>query len=372
MARKPVFLLLIVALLVVLVFGVRRLTRDTGHRPERPAAASAAGAGVGAAATLPVYTHRVTPQTLKEEVAATGAVRAGESIDLISEVAGKVIALNFDEGTPVEEGALLVKLDDSELRAQLDRAQVRVELARIEAERQRDLLAVRSTSQQNYDAAVNQHLVLRAEADLIRAQLEKREIRAPFSGVIGLRYVSVGSFVNPSARIASLQDLRELKIDFSVAERYMARIAPGARVQVTVAGREQPLAAELYAIEPQIDPGTRTIQLRARARNPGNVFPGAFATVTLTLQEIPDALLVPANAIVPGLNRQSVFVVEDGKARQRRVETGLRLARDVQIVSGLEPGAVVITSGQLQLQPGAAVQPVERPEPVLGEVAATR
>lgn len=356
MGRKRIAIVLVVIVLGVAV-GLRWLKRDPGAGTE-PAPT---GSPERAPAALPVYTHRVEPQTLREEVTATGAIRAGESIDLVSELSAKVVALNFDEGTRVNQGDLLVKLDDSELRAQFERARVRVELARLDAERQRELLAVQGTSQQNYDAAINQQHVLQAEADLIRAQLEKTEIRAPFPGVIGLRYVSVGSYVNTSTRIASLQDLGQLKIDFSVAERYMTRISPGANVRVSVAGRAEPLQAELYAIEPQIDPATRTIQLRARADNPGTILPGAFATVMLTLQEIPNALLVPANAIVPGLNQQTVFVVQDGKAEPRRIQTGLRLARDVQIVAGLEPGAVVITSGQLQLQPGAAVRPVERP-----------
>lgn len=356
MARKRTFIALIAAALIGLAVAARFIGRETSARP-----ATATPAAPAAERAIPVYTHRVVPRTLREEVTATGAVRAGESIDLVSELTGKVVALHFEEGSVVERGALLVKLDDAELQAQYDRARHRVELARVQAERQRELLAGQGTSRQNYDAAVNEQRVLESEADLIRAQLLKTEIRAPFSGAVGLRYVSVGSFVSPPTRIASLQSLDELKIDFSIAERYMARITTGADIEVHVAGREAAIHGEVYAIEPQIDPATRTIRLRARAPNPGRVFPGAFATVKLIVQEVPEALLVPATALVPGLNEQRVFVVENGRAEPRVVQTGIRLAREVQISSGLTAGAEVITSGQLQLQPGSLVRPVERP-----------
>lgn len=355
MARKHTFILLLV-LAVAAAFAVARFVGR--EPPQRPAGETA---DPGPDPALPVYTHTVVPRLLREEITATGTVRAGESVELVSEITGTIVELAFEEGTRVRRGQLLVKLDDAELRAQLLRAEHRVQLAGVQAERQRELLASQGTSQQNYDAAINEQRVLQAEADLIRAQLEETEIRAPFDGVVGLRYVSVGSFVDSSTRIATLQSLDELKVDFSVAERHMARLNPGAPVSITVAGRSEPIPGEVYAIEPQIDAATRTIQLRARATNPGWVLPGAFATVRLTLRDIPDALMIPATAIVPGLNQQTVFVVEDGRAQPRPVQSGLRLAREVQILDGLEPGAVVITSGQLQLRAGDQVRPVERP-----------
>lgn len=357
MRRKHTVILAAGLALLALFIGARFIGRGPATAPAGNTPPQKSGA-----APLPVYTHRVDPRMLREIVTATGAIRAGESIDLVSEFTGKVIALEFAEGAEVARGDLLVKLDDDELRAQLERARHRVELAGVQAERQRELLAAQGTTRQNYDAAVSEQRVLQAEVELIRAQLAKTEIRAPFAGVIGLRYVSIGSFVDPSTRIATLQNLEELKVDFAVAERHMSRLAPGASVEIALAGRSEPLAGRLYAVEPQIDPATRTIQLRARAKNPGGIMPGAFATVRLALRAIPDALLVPANALVPGLNEQSLFVLEDGRARSRNVQTGLRLAREVQITSGLEPGAIVITSGQLQLQSGVAVRAVTRPD----------
>jgi membrane fusion protein, multidrug efflux system len=365
-ARKHTVILLIGLALVVLLLLARCFRQASSTTAAAPAARDTAPR------VVPVYTHRVLPQLLREQVTATGTLRAGESIDVVSEITGKVMALEFAEGAAVEAGDLLVKLDDSELRAQYERARHRVALARLEAERQQELFAAQSASQQALDAAVNEVRVLEAETNLIRAQLEKTELRAPFAGVIGLRYVSIGSLVTPSTRIASLQNLDELKIDFAIAERHMAHARSGASIMVNLVGREEPLRGEVYAVEPQIDANTRTIQLRARAENPGDVFPGAFATIDLTLREVPDALLVPATALVPGLNEQRVFVVVEGRAESRLVRTGIRRPREVQLLEGIEPGAEVITSGQAQLQPGAAVRPVAREGQSASSLAAHR
>jgi membrane fusion protein (multidrug efflux system) len=135
-------------------------------------------------------------------------------------------------------------------------------------------------------------------------------------------------------------------------------------VEISVAGISERFTGSVYAIEPRIDPSTRTLRLRARSANPGGkVLPGGFATVEMALRTIPDALMVPADSIVSGLNNQRVYVLENGMAQERKVQTGLRLAREVQIVSGLEPGATVITSGQLQLRPGVRVEAVKRNQP---------
>jgi membrane fusion protein (multidrug efflux system) len=202
--------------------------------------------------------------------------------------------------------------------------------------------------------------VLEAEVDLIRAQLDKMQIRAPFDGVVGLRHVSVGTYLNPSARVATLQDLGTLKIEFAIAERHMNRVKSGAEVRFSVAGVPGSFPASVYAIEPRIDLATRTVRLRARAENPNQaILPGAFASVDVALGEIPDALVVPASAIIPGLREKTLYVIEDGRAQARTIETGLRLDREIQIISGLEPNSVVITSGQLQLRPGLAVEPAD-------------
>lgn len=366
MSGKRIFFVLLAVAVVAAGVVFLRGRAKTAPEPGRAAAVE------GAAAALPVYTAKIEPRTLAERVTATGSVTADEAVEIVSEVAGKVVAISFEEGGRVRRGDVLLKIDDQELAAQLARAESRASLARAQAARQGQLLASGGTSQQEVDVARSEVQVLEAEAELVRAQLAKTEIRAPFDGIIGLRHVSIGAYLNPSTRVATLQKVDPIKVEFSVAERHLDRLELGAEVTVAVTGVAEPFVGTLYAIEPRIDPDTRTLRLRARAANPGGrVLPGGFATVELPLRTIPDALLVPASAIVAGLNEQTVYVLEDGRAQPRRVETGLRLAREVQIVRGLEPGEVVITSGQLQLRPGVPVQPAVPREDAAGETAKT-
>lgn len=362
----------IVLVALVLLAGAAIFAIVRSRQQQRPAGGAGGGARETGAAPLPVYTARVEPRLLRERVTATGSVAADESVELVSEIAGRVVEMAFEEGAPVKRGDVLVKLDDAELAAQLVRAESRVRLARAQAERQNQLVAAGGTSQAELDAAESEVKVLEAEVELARALLAKTEIRAPFDGVVGLRHVSVGANITPAARIATLQKIDTIKIEFSVAERHLDRLQPNAEVRISVAGIREPFTGRIYAVEPRIDPATRTLRLRARAENPGGrALAGGFATVEMPLQEIPAALLVPADAIVPGLNEQQVYVLENGRAQLRKVETGLRLAREVQILSGLEAGAEVITSGQLQLRPGVPATAVPRPAGANEAVAGT-
>ncbi len=328
-----------------------------GCKPPEKANASSASAN-SAKAALPVYTHTVQAAPLEEKITATGSVMAEESVTLTSEVAGLVTSINFEEGSEVAAGDLLFKTNDADLQAELERSKAQIALARVQADRQKKLLGVQGASQEAYDVALNELHVLEAETALLDARLAKTRVLAPFAGRIGLRHISEGTYLTPGTPVATLQNLSTLKVEFSVSERHMDRLQIGREVQVTVAGADQPFSAKVYAIEPRIDATTRTISLRARAANPdGRILPGAFATVTLPLRTIPDALLVPTAAIIPGLNQQTVYVIEDGKAAPRSVQTGIRLDRDIQIISGLADGDVVITSGQLQIRPGTPVTP---------------
>lgn len=328
----------------------------SGCKSEKPAAASAARPA--SSPTLPVYTHTVRAAPLEEKITATGSVMAEESVELTSEIAGIVTTVNFAEGSRVAAGDLLFKTNDRELQAELDRADARVALARVQAERQEQLLKVQGASQEAYDVALNELKILESEAALIKARLIKTRVHAPFAGQIGLRNISEGTYLTPGTTVATLQNLDTIKVEFTVAERHMDRLQIGREVEVHLVGSNHPFTATIYAIEPRIDEATRTIRLRARAPNPeGTIFPGAFATVSLPLRTIPDAMLVPAAAIIPGFNQQTVFIIEDGKAAARTVQTGIRLDAEIQITDGLAEGDVVITSGQMQIRPGTTVSP---------------
>lgn len=310
---------------------------------------------------LAVEVVRLQPRPLAEQLSTTGTIRANEEVDVVSETAGIVEAIHFSEGSAVEKGEILVQIDDEELQAQRDRVVHRLRLAEIREQREKQLRDEGVASEQDYDLAVSELNVLRAELRVIEAQIDETSIRAPFSGVVGLRFVSEGGFVTPQTRITTLQDLDPVKIDFRVPETYAGRVAAGARVGFRVKGAPRAREATIYAIEPRIDPGTRSLLLRARAPNPGReLLPGAFADVTVTVGEVPDALVVPSLAVIPELGGRKVFVVENGRAQPRSVETGIRTESEVQITSGLDAGEEVIVSAIQRLRPDLPVEPTLR------------
>lgn len=312
--------------------------------------------------TLRVRAHRVVPTQLTERLSTTGTVRANEEVEIVSEISGKISNIHFEEGSRVAAGQLLLKIDDSELVAERQQALYRVELAERAEARQQQLLDDGVISSETYDVALGELNVLRAELQLIEAQLLKTEIRAPFGGVIGLRWVSPGSYLSSQTRIASLNDLDPVKLDFLVPEKYSALMKVGDEISFSVEGFNRTFPGAIYAVEPSIDASTRSLRVRARCPNrDGLLVPGAFANVDLVLRSIPDALTVPSIAVIPELGGKKVFVYEGGRAESRSVETGIRSKATVQITSGLTEGDLVITTGILQLQPGVEVEIDEPP-----------
>lgn len=299
-------------------------------------------------------------ETIEDRIFTSGTIRANEVVELSSESSGLITDILFQEGRSVERGDLLVKINDSELQAQKQRAEYRLSLAEQREQRQKRLLERGGISQDEYDATLNEVNVMRSEIRLIEAQIEKTEVRAPFTGVVGLKYVSTGSYISPAARIASLQDVDPVKIDFSVPERYLARVTVGDLIEFNVQGVDSAFVGEVYAIEPRIDTDTRTLQVRAMSDNPGRMlFPGAFANITLILDQIDDALMLPTISIIPELNRQKVYVARDGKVEEVEVRTGIRTSNKVQVVDGLQRGDVVLTTGLLQVRPGMEINIVD-------------
>jgi membrane fusion protein (multidrug efflux system) len=322
----------------------------------------AAGSSDDAAAPMQVDATVLRPGSMTEQIRTTGTLRADESVELTPEASGKVTAIQFEEGTRVQAGELLLQINDAELRAERKRLEHRLELASDRAERQKRLLEEGGVSQEEYDATVNEVEVLEAELELVEAQIAKTQVRAPFSGVVGLRAVSEGAYVTPQTQITTLKRLDPVKVDFSVAEKYASRVRSGQPIAFRVRGIEQTQTGEIYATDVQVDPETRTLQLRARADNPdGTLRPGMFADVTVSLGTIDDAVVVPAFAVVPTLDGQRVFVVENGTAQPRNVTLGIRTDSTVQVTGGLALRDTVITSGIQELRAGLPVQ-VERIE----------
>lgn len=310
-----------------------------------------------AKSVVTVSTIRMMGTPLEENIYATGTLLANEELDLMSEIAGRITQINFKEGTPVHQGQILIKLNDADLRALLTKLQLQKALAEREETRAKSLLDQKLISLEEYDAKLNAVQIVAADIEKTKSDIAKTELHAPFSGVVGLRAVSVGSSIAATTPIAHLEQLSPIKIEFSLPEKYAKTIQVGSPISFTVTGSEREYAGTVYALEPKIDPATRTLKVRATAPNAdGSLTPGAFAKIRVTLSKLSDALVVPTSAIVPQIDGQSVYVFAAGKAVSRKVITGIRTDSTIQIVSGLEPGDSIITTGVMQLRAGMTVK----------------
>lgn len=294
--------------------------------------------------------------TLSETIQITGTIEANESVDLRAEMTGKVKSILFSEGTRVNKGDLLVKINDDELKAQFDRAKARLKLAEEQEYRQRTLLKKEAISQQEYDMVFTELQTMRAESALLKAQLAKTEIRAPFTGKLGLRMISEGDFISSSSTITKLVNDDIVKITFSIPEKYANHIKAKSEIEFALDGNSKNYKANVYAIDPSIDENTRTLKIRAKTKNDGAIIPGSFCKVSLELNQIPNAILAPNESIIPILKGKKVFISKNGKASEVTVKTGIRTDRYIQITDGLKAGDTLITSGILSLKEGSSLR----------------
>jgi membrane fusion protein (multidrug efflux system) len=298
----------------------------------------------------------IQPKELDNSIFSNGTVLANEAVELRSEVSGRIRNISFSEGNRVNKGDLLVKIVDDDLQAQLKKLTLQESLSKEDVQRKTKLLELDAISQEEFDQGQNQLLVIQAEIQLIKAQIEKTEIRAPFEGLIGLRYVSPGGYLSPSMLITNLLDVDPVKIEFSVPEKYLGQINKTTAISFTIDGNDSIFSGRVYAIEPKINPATRSLTIRAVCPNPKQVLlPGNFAKVSILLQKISDAIIVPSQVLIPDIKGEKVFVVSGGKARPVYIETGIRTENEVQVLSGLNVNDTIITTGLLQLKEGMAV-----------------
>lgn len=291
------------------------------------------------------------PARLVEIINSSGTLLPDEEVDLSFETSGMIVKLYFDEGARVKKGQLLAKINDKPLQAQLLKLQAQKKLSEEREYRQRSLLSRDAISQESYDQVVTELQSIEADIMLIEARIAETELRAPFDGVIGLRHVSEGAFVNVNTRIAKLIKIDPLKIEFAIPERYSGEIQPGNPINFTLDGVADTLIARVYAIEPMVDIRTRNIVVRAMFSNPRErIIPGRFVAIQLELAEIHDALSIPTEALIPEMEGDRVFVYRSGKAESVNVSTGLRTEDMIQITSGLQPGDTVVTTGILQIR----------------------
>lgn len=297
------------------------------------------------------------PQSFSDNLMVSGSIEANEQVQIRSQVTGIITKIFFTEGNNVSQGQPLVKIDDAELQAQLSELSTRKDLAAENEKRAKLLLEKEGISKEEYDISLSALKSLQAQESIIRTQISKTLIKAPFNGTIGLRNVSVGEYLTADIVVANLVNTNPVKLTFAVPEKYSSNMKINTNVAFTFAGSAKTYMATVYAIEPQIDAATRTLQLRARAGNKdGSLLPGSFANIRLPLSTIPDALLVPTEAVIPIQDGKKVFIVENGKAKEAKIETSSRTDKDLLVLSGLKSGDTVLTTGVMSMKAGMPVQ----------------
>lgn len=322
---------------------------------QAPGGAGAKGGGAGKKA-LNVNARVLRPQLLTDEYVTTGLILPDEEVSLSFETSGKIVDISFDEGTTVRRGQLLAKVNDKPLQAQLKRLEAQLELAKNRVYRQEQLLKKDAASQEAYEEAKTNLATLEADIEGVKVNIGLTELRAPFDGVIGLRQVSVGAYANPSTVVASLTKIQPLKVEFSVPERYASQIRKGVNMEFTVEGQQKAFPAQVYAVESSVNKDQHVFTARGLyANSDRRLLPGQYASILLKKEEIPDALVIPSEAIVPEMGVDKVFCYRSGKAMPVDVTTGIRTAGEVQVLSGLQVGDTIITSGTLQLRMGLPV-----------------
>lgn len=298
----------------------------------------------------------VQPELLLNTVSSTGSILANEKAEIRPEISGRIVKILFEEGAMVQKNKLLLKMNDSDLQAQLVRNEAQEILLKNDEFQKNKLLEIKAISQDEYDAAKSLYLVNQADKQLLQAQIAKTEIYAPFSGKVGLRAVSVGNYVASNTLIATIQQLDPVKIEFDVPEKYSRFIQPGLEISFGTDASDSTFMAKVYAVESAITTETRTLKVRALCPNrSGLLKPGSFARVNMILEKFPDAIKVPSEAVVTVLDGNSVFICKNGKALAVPVTTGIRTDSEIQITKGISAGDSLIVTGLLQLTNGSPV-----------------
>ncbi|MEZ5590586.1 MAG: efflux RND transporter periplasmic adaptor subunit [Gammaproteobacteria bacterium] len=306
---------------------------------------------------MPVIAATVETRELVDQLKAIGTLEAEAAAEIRPEVVGIVREIDFKEGQRVEQGEVLAIIDDSVYQAELAKAKAEYELARVSSRRNEALRRTGVTSAQQIDEAAANLGVSKASLDLAQIRLDKTRVRAPFSGIAGFRNVSAGDYADSSSILTQVVQTDPIKVEFDVAERYLSSLDIGKTVDIKVdAWPETNFQGKLYAIDPQVDPDTRTIRVKAIIDNPdGKLLPGMFAYVEMVAASRPNALVIPEEAVIPTPQGAVVMKVVDGKAAMASVTLGLRLAGEVEVISGLQVGDQVITAGYQKVGPGSPV-----------------
>lgn len=310
---------------------------------------------------MPVEVAPVTVGAVTESVNAVGTLQANESVMIRPEIPGRVTRVNFQEGQAVQKGRILMELDSAELDAQLAQAAASLELAKLNYDRNKLLIANDNVSRHELDQAASNLKSAEANYKFYYERLEKTRIRAPFDGFLGSRRFSPGDYVQAGHDLVNLEDIKALKIDFNIPETLFSRLAVGQRVGIRVdAFPDQSFEGRVYSIDPRVDEISRTARVRARIPNPElKLRPGMFTNVALVLGQTEHALLIPEEAVVLQQDKTFVFRVVDGTAHLTEVKLGSRERGVVQVLEGLAPADTVVRAGVQKIRDGAPVRAVE-------------
>ncbi len=345
--KKSIILYLLVGILIVI--SIIKIIRDRNKKLSQN--------NIATAQIFPAEGYITRDTIVSFELNTVGTIRAYEATKIVSEISERLVSINFTEGTFVKKGKLLFKLDDAELEARLTKLKLQEELAQSNEERNRALLKKGGISQKAHDETYNTLKVIQAEIKLLEVELDNTEIRAPFSGQIGLRYVSEGAFLVPNKVLTNILDVSKLRIDFSIPERYASSIFKGMEITFTVPSNPQSFNAKIVAFEPKIDPGTRNLEIMAVASNEdGLLFAGSTAKIVLDFQEIEESIYIPTQCLLPSAMGYRVYIVNYGKADLCEVSTGIRANEYVQILDGVKSGDTLVMTNLLRLRHGSAVQ----------------
>ena len=354
--RKPVKILVLVGIILLIlgmIFYPKIKSVFVGDKTEKPNASPMASRG---GQTLSVNAIVLKPQTLNDVFRTKGVLLPDEEVDLIFETSGKITQINFKEGSFVNKGQLLAKVNDAPLQAELKKLESQLPLAQERVYRQRTLLDKDAVSQEAFETVTTELDKLKADVELVKARISQTELRAPFSGMIGLRMVSEGTYASPQVMVSKLTKISPLKIEFSVNERQENEIVDGTKLTFTVENDLNTYEASVYAVETSLEANTLSLKARARYANPGGKMkPGRSANIEIQLREITNTLVIPSISSIAEMGQDIAYTYVNGKAHRVVLTKGLRTASSVQILEGLNIGDTLLTTGVMQLRDGMNV-----------------
>jgi len=313
----------------------------------------------GPAAKRPVSSQGwiVTKEAIGEKLMLPGTIAAWEQTEVHPEISGLISQVLFSDGQKVERGQLLARLNDADPQARLAKLKVQKEIAQQTEKRQKELLSSRAVGQAEYDQALLQLRSIEADMEILKAEIDKHQIKAPFTGTLGIRQISPGAFVTPSSVLVSLGDLSKTRIRFSVPERYIPMIRNGQLVTFRISSSDELFHAKIVSRESSLDPNTRSLVFLGEVQErSAKLVHGLFAEVIIQLDKSSSGFMVPSQAIIPQARDKKLVVLKDGQAQFRSVQLGVRDSARVEILSGVEEGDTILTTGLMGIKPGSTVQ----------------